>query len=243
MLGNQPSGGQGSHLNDGSVTAPTRRVAITGATGYLGRATTAKLLAKGHAVRALVRPGSSHRVATGAEARELDLFDADELARGLENCDTVVHLVGTSHPSPRKAPEFLRVDLASARVSIAAAVRSGVAHFVYVSVAQPAPVMKAYLAARAEAERVLSQSGLTATVVRPWYVLGPGHRWPLFLIPIYACADLFPGLREDARRLGLVTLAQMTNALVDAIERPPGSGVTRLIEVPQIKSSGSIKAR
>jgi uncharacterized protein YbjT (DUF2867 family) len=186
-------------------------------------------------VRALVRPGSRHRVAAGAVAHELDLFEVNELAQGLEGCDTVVHLVGTSHPSPRKAPEFLRVDLASACACVAAAARSGVAHFVYVSVAQPAPVMKAYLSARAEAERALSQSGLTATVVRPWYVLGPGHRWPMLLVPIYACADLFPGLRAGARRLGLVTLAQMTDALVDAIERPPNTGTTRLVEVPQIK--------
>jgi uncharacterized protein YbjT (DUF2867 family) len=186
-------------------------------------------------VRALIRPGSRHRVAAGAEAQELDLFDINVLARSLEGCDTVVHLVGTSHPSPRKAPEFLRVDLASARACVAAAVRSGVAHFVYVSVAQPAPVMKAYLSARAEVERVLSQSGLTVTVLRPWYVLGPGHRWPMILVPIYACADLFPALRAGARRLGLVTLAQMTDALVDAIERPPLAGTTRLVEVPQIK--------
>jgi uncharacterized protein YbjT (DUF2867 family) len=95
--------------------------------------------------------------------------------------------------------------------------------------------MKAYLSARAEAERVLSQSGLTATVVRPWYVLGPGHRWPMLLIPVYAFVDLFPGLRTGARRLGLVTLAQMTDALVDAIERPPNAGTTHLVEVPQIK--------
>jgi uncharacterized protein YbjT (DUF2867 family) len=95
--------------------------------------------------------------------------------------------------------------------------------------------MKAYLSARAEAERVLSQSGLTATVVRPWYVLGPGHRWPILLVPAYALADLIPGLRAGARRLGLVTLAQMTDTLVDAIERPPNAGMTRLLEVPQIK--------
>jgi uncharacterized protein YbjT (DUF2867 family) len=95
--------------------------------------------------------------------------------------------------------------------------------------------MKAYLLARAEAERALSQSGLTATIVRPWYVLGPGHRWPILLVPVYACAELFPGLRASARRLGLVTLAQMTATLVDAIERPPPTGMTRLVEVPEIK--------
>ena len=48
------------------------RVAITGATGYLGRAITAKLFQNGHHVRALIRPGSGDRVGPGAEAHELD---------------------------------------------------------------------------------------------------------------------------------------------------------------------------
>jgi uncharacterized protein YbjT (DUF2867 family) len=70
-----------------------------------------------------------------------------------------------------------------------------VQHFVYVSVAQPAPVMKAYIAARMEAERALGKSRLTATVLRPWYVLGPGHHWPLMLSPLYAMASLVPAAR------------------------------------------------
>jgi uncharacterized protein YbjT (DUF2867 family) len=218
-----------------SERARSRRVAITGATGYMGNALTAMLAKRGHDVRALVRPGTRHRVAAGAEACELDLFNSEQLASGLQDRDTVVHLVGTSHPNPRKAQDFLRVDLASARACIAAAVRSGIGHFVYVSVAQPAPVMKAYVAARAEAERVLTESRLTATVLRPWYVLGPGHRWPMLLTPLYACAEILPPFRESAQRLGLVTLEQMTLALVHSIERPPHAGMTRLIEVPDIR--------
>lgn len=99
--------------------------------------------------------------------------------------------------------------------------------------------MRAYLSARAEAERALSESGLTATVLRPWYVLGPGHRWPILLAPLYACAELLPGSRAGARRLGLVTLAQMTLALVHAIENPPDSGQRRRVEVPDIRRFGA----
>jgi uncharacterized protein YbjT (DUF2867 family) len=222
-----------------AIPAP-RKVAITGATGYMGRTLTAKLIARGHEVRALIRPGSKHRVVAGAEPRTLDLFNVAELARGLWDRDTVVHLVGTAHPNPRKAREFLRVDLSSARACIAAAARGGLSHFVYVSVAQPAPVMQAYVAARMDAERELFKSGLTATILRPWYVLGPGHRWPQLLTPLYACAGIIPGLRAGARRLGLVTLAQMTDALVQAVERPPNEGARRVLEVPQIRR-GSIQ--
>jgi len=222
------------------VSATPRNVAITGATGYMGRALCTKLVARGHRVRALVRPGTSQRVVPGAEPVELDLFNIDALARGLDGQDTVVHLIGTAHPNPRKAQEFLRVDLASARACVAAAARSGLKHFVYVSVAQPAPVMHAYVSARAQAERELTDSGLTATVIRPWYVLGPGHRWPILLMPFYLWAELIPAWRDTARRLGLVTLAQMINALGQAVEQPPPAGTRRIVDVPQIRRSADI---
>ena len=206
------------------MTASPRRIAITGATGYMGRVVTCRLLANGHDVTALVRHGSRHRVAAGAHVVELDLFNPDELAAALQGRDTVLHLVGTAHPNPGKAQEFVRVDLASAKACARAAANAEVQHFVYVSVAHPAPVMKAYVAARKAAEQALERTRLTATVLRPWYVLGPGRRWPMLLEPLYALARLIPGLRAGAERLGLVTLEQMITALVNAIEQPPRTG-------------------
>jgi len=213
-----------------------RKIAITGATGYMGRVVTCKLLAHEHDVTALVRHGTRHRVAAGAHVVELDLFNPAEIAAALKGRDTVLHLVGTAHPNPSKAEEFVRVDLASAKACAAAAARAGVQHFVYVSVAQPAPVMKAYVTARMAAERELGKTRLAATVLRPWYVLGPGHWWPVLLSPVYAIASLIPALRAGAQRLGLVTLEQMTNALVRAIEQPPRAGSWKIVEVPEIRA-------
>lgn len=213
----------------------TLTVCITGASGYLGRALSTALCARGHIVRALVRAGSAARIASGARALEFDVFDVDALTGALAAADVVVHLIGTPHPNPGKAAEFQRVDLGSARVCAAAAARAGVAHVVYVSVAQPAPTMQAYVAARAAAEAAFTAGGLTATFVRPWYVLGPGHRWPCLLLPFYAVADRLPASRETSRRLGLVTLAQMTRALVAAVENPPAPGERRVVDVPAIR--------
>lgn len=210
-------------------------VFITGGTGYVGRHLIPALLALGHRVRALARESSLARVPEGAEAVIGDALDADSVAAALRPDDTVVHLVGTPHPSPAKAKQFEEIDLASIRATVNAARRVGIGHLVYVSVAQPAPVMRAYHWVRGLGETMIKQASFTATILRPWYVLGPGHRWPMILLPLYKLAECFPSTRESAERLGLVTIGEMVNALARAVENPPARGMTRIVEVPGIR--------
>jgi uncharacterized protein YbjT (DUF2867 family) len=213
------------------------KVFITGATGYIGGRVIPVLLNRGHRVAALVRSGSESKAPRGCEIVVGDPFDRGTFVKAIAPGDTVLQLVGVPRPSPAKAQQFLDIDLRSARESIAAAEAAEVGHFVYVSVAQPAPVMLAYQVARRQAEQTLASSSLRHTILRPWYVLGPGHRWPYALLPIYWLLERLPGTRESARRLGLVTLPQMVAAIVEAIESPPQSA--RVVEVPEIRKAAT----
>src|SRR5581483_9475302 len=161
-------------------------------------------------------------------------------AHHIQPADTFVQLVGVSHPNPSKAAQFRAVDLKSATGAILAARGAGIQHFIYLSVAQPAPVMKAYIQVRAECECQLRDSGMNATILRPWYVLGPGHRWPYALISLYRILEMLPGTRKGALRLGLVTRDQMAQALVRSVENP--SRGVRLVEVPEIRSGQAFSA-
>lgn len=220
-----------------TISVTPRRILVTGGTGYLGLALIPSLLARGHCVRALARPLSLAKVPAGAEAMPGDPLNGDDVTSALAGIDTIVHLVGVPKPSPGKAPQFRTVDLASIHtLAEAIALRGERPHVVYVSVAQPAPVMRAYVAVRAEAESVLRALGVPATFLRPWYVLGPGHRWPCVLVPLYGILHRLPPTRATAGRLGLVTRAQMIAALVSATEDPPPG--TRIIDVPTIKAAG-----
>jgi uncharacterized protein YbjT (DUF2867 family) len=145
-----------------------RRVFVTGATGYLGRRVIPELSRRGHSVRALVRAESAVRLPEGCEAVIGDALDPGSFADRVAPADTFLQLVGVPHPSPAKAAQFRTIDLASARASAQAAARAGVSHFVYVSVAHPAPVMRAYWQARVEAEAEIEARGLNATILRPW---------------------------------------------------------------------------
>jgi len=215
-------------------------VFLTGATGFLGSSLAAELLRRGHSVRALVRSGSESRVTAGCEAVHGNALNAESYAGNIGSADTFVHLVGVAHPSPSKAEEFRKIDLVSAREAVKAAKQAGIQHFVYLSVARPAPMMKAYQAVRAEGESSVVESGIAATFVRPWYVLGPGRSWPLALQPFYALARAFPLTRDGANRLGLVTLDQMTQTLAFAVENPPAD--LQVFEPPEIKLGGRAPA-
>jgi uncharacterized protein YbjT (DUF2867 family) len=192
-------------------------------------------MTRGHRVRVLTRPQSAGRVPFGAESVIGDALDAASYSAALTHDDTVVHLVGTPHPSPAKAAEFRRVDLPSIHAAVTAARSASVAHLIYVSVAHPAPIMHAYIEVRREGEAAIVSAGLTATVLRPWYVLGPGHWWPVALIPMYALFEIIPSTRATARRLGLVTIGQMVRTLVNAVEHPPRRGAIRVVHVPDIR--------
>jgi uncharacterized protein YbjT (DUF2867 family) len=210
-------------------------IVLTGATGYLGRPFTALALARGHSVRAFVRRGSEARVADGAAIVVGDPLSSTELSAALSSTSTLVHLIGTPRPSPAKAQQFLDVDLASIRAAASAAERARIAHLVYVSVANPAPVMKAYIDARMQGESLVRATGIPATILRPWYVLGPGHRWPYALLPLYWLFERLPSRKDAAQRLGLITRDQMTTALMRAVEDGPARA--RVLEVPAIRAA------
>jgi uncharacterized protein YbjT (DUF2867 family) len=212
-----------------------RCVFMAGGTGYMGQRLITSLLERGHEVRALVRAGSEKKLPAGCTAVPGNALERESYAGKISPADTFVQLVGVAHPSPAKGAEFRRVDLPSGLGAVAAAKSAGIRHFVYLSVAHPAPMMHAYIAVRSECEAAIESAALNATILRPWYVLGPGHRWPYLLLPIYKLAEMVPQTRDGARRLGLVTLEQMTSALTVAVENPVQG--RRVVTVPEIRSA------
>jgi uncharacterized protein YbjT (DUF2867 family) len=213
--------------------AERHSICVTGGTGYIGQRLIPLLTTRGHVVKAVVRAGSEKKLPNNVTVVSADPLQEGSYTEAIRGCDTFIHLIGVPHPSPAKAAQFRAIDLPSVEVAVKAAREAGARHFIYLSVAQPAPMMEAFIAVRAQSEALIRASGLRATFVRPWYVLGPGHWWPYALLPFYWVAELLPPTRESARRLGLVTISQMLNALVWAVENLPED--VRVLDVPKIR--------
>lgn len=188
-------------------------------------------------MKALVRAGSEDKLPAGATGVSGDALKIDSYTEHVRGSDTFIHLIGVPHPSPAKAKQFREIDLVSIEVAIKAARDAGIGHFVYLSVAHPAPMMKEFIEIRSAGEQMIRESGIHATFVRPWYVLGPGHWWPYAILPAYWIFEKIPKTKESAERLGLITIGQMLTTLTWAVENPP-DGV-RILDVPKIRELSS----
>ncbi len=211
-------------------------VFITGATGYMGTRLIKMLLAKGHRVIALTRLQSRHKVPAGAEVVTGNPFDENTFYDFIPKDAVFVQLLGVPHPSPAKAPQFTSIDLASVKASANAAAKAGASHVIYVSVSmQHSKLMQAYQQVRRQGEACCMSKQLNCTFIRPWYVLGPGHWWPVILMPLYALANMVPAWKKKAAGTALVTLPQMLASLVSAIEAKPQP--LTIVEIAAIKKA------
>lgn len=202
-----------------------KNVYITGGTGYIGSRIIPILIRNGFNVTALARKDSLAKLPPCCKAVEGNALDENTFMEYVKGCTTFIQLVGVSHPSPAKKEQFKTIDLASVKASVKAAKNANVKHFVYLSVAQPAPMMKEYIEVRKQGEAILNESGIPSSVIRPWYIIGPGHYWPIILKPIYKILEWIPATREQAINLGLIKLEEMLNTILHTAKNPPKEGM------------------
>lgn len=172
------------------------RIALTGATGFLGRRLTESLRDEGHALRALVHPDvdPTPLAAAGVAVIAGDVRDLAAVERTLAGAELVYHLAGVVPGAARSRAEYAAVNVGGAANVVRAAVSAGVRHLVHCStvavhgpprrglVTEDAPLapVNAYQATKVEAERVVVRAvetdGLSATIARLTSLYGPGDR-------------------------------------------------------------------
>jgi uncharacterized protein YbjT (DUF2867 family) len=216
-----------------------RIIFITGGTGYVGKSLIPILINNGFQIKALVRPGSENKLTDNVEIITGNALEEKSFINKIKPAETFIQLVGISHPNPMKAKQFREIDLVSAKASIEAASKTGIKHFIYISVAHPAPIMKEYIEVRKETENFISEKKINATLIRPWYILGENHYWPYVFLPAYWLLKKIPATRETAKRLEPVRLEHILKVLLLAVQFP-AAGV-RVIEAPQIKNINKAK--
>jgi dihydroflavonol-4-reductase len=113
----------------------TPHTLLTGATGFVGSAVARALLARGHAVRALARPGSDRRNLAGLDVQvaEGDLTDPASLARAADGCRYLLHVAADYRLWVPDPAAMMRANVEGTRALLLAAQARGVERIVYCS--------------------------------------------------------------------------------------------------------------
>jgi uncharacterized protein YbjT (DUF2867 family) len=146
------------------------RIAVAGATGFVGTALCEGLLARGHDVVGLCRqPRDDHHV-------ECDLFSLSAVEDALAGSDVAIYLVHSMMPSARLTQaSFADLDLILADNFARAAAKNGVRQIVYLGGLIPdAKRLSVHLESRLEVERTLASHGTPVTALRAGLIVGPG---------------------------------------------------------------------
>jgi nucleoside-diphosphate-sugar epimerase len=205
------------------------RLAVTGATGFVGAHLLDAALAAGHSVKALTRREQPPR--DGVDWISGDLDSRAALERLVDEAEAVIHVAGAINAP--NAAGFEKANVTGTLAMLAAATAGGVRHFVHVSsLAAREPKLSLYGGSKARAEELVHASGLDWAIVRPPAVYGPGDKETLelfrmaklglMLMPPKGRVSIIHA--DDLARL-LLALASPTapsNILIEADDGRPG---------------------
>ena len=169
-------GSPGVERADRKTMSP-KRVAITGASGYIGGRLAPRLIADGYAIRCLVRSpqklaGRAWATNPGVEIVQADLSDVPSLAKNLAGCDAAFYLV---HSMTSAGAEYADKDRYLASQFSTAAREAGVERIIYLGgLGETGPDLSEHLSSRREVEKALASSGVPVTVLRAAMIIGSG---------------------------------------------------------------------
>lgn len=237
----------------------SKKVLVTGATGFIGQAVARKLVDRGEHVRVLVRdPEKLTGLSVPAEdVVRGDITDPEAVDRAVRDVSVVYAIAGTFREPGLSDQRYREVNVDSVRMMHDAARRNGVTRIVHCSTCgihgsidgQPAdeshPVRPVgiYEETKAAGERLAlelgAESGIEVTALRPTPVYGPGDTR---LLKLFKLANRRPIVMLGDGRAGyhLVYIEDLTDAFILAGTSPTAAGEAFLIGGPEIPSLNEI---
>ena len=206
-----------------SLQTATRRVAVTGATGFIGRVLCARLRADGYPVRALVRNPAlaADMAASGVTLVPGDLANGDALRALLDNCDVVIHLAGAVRGNSQQSFDHTNVRGTQNLLEALASRKELPALLLVSSLAAREPGLSWYARSKYQAEQCVREgpAALEWAIIRPPAVYGPGDKemLPVFLSMARGIAPV-PG--DPAARVSLIHVQDLASAIIACLRLP-----------------------
>jgi NADH dehydrogenase len=197
------------------------RVAMTGATGYVGLGVVQKLLRRDHDVRALVRQPARAGFLGDLGVRLVagSLSDPPALRALVAGADAVVHLVGIIAPSGRQT--FESVHVAGTAALVAAAREAGVPLMLHMSAlgARSDAGATLYHRTKWRAEEIVRTSGLPHAIFRPALIAAPGNAALKKMLGMIRLLPVVPVIGDGRYEMQPLWMGDLAEAFALALER------------------------
>jgi uncharacterized protein YbjT (DUF2867 family) len=219
------------------------RVAVTGATGFVGRAVVRELVARGHRPVCLVRDRLRFLSSVGELGSDQldtvtgDLFDATALRQVVEGAEAMIHLVGIIFEKPLRGQTFQRIHVEGTKAVLEMCAAAGVRRYLHMSaLGTRAGAASAYHRTKWEAEGAVRASGLDWTIFRPSVIHGPDGEF-MRMMRVMVCDAMvmslgivptpfpvMPYFGDGMNRLQPVSVRDVAACFVSALIKPETVG-------------------
>lgn len=202
-------------------------IAITGASGFIGRRLVPLLLDSGYAVRALVRTPPDERLWGDAQPTQIigTLEDTAALSRLVDGADVVVHLAGLIKARTRADFEAVNCD-GTTRLVDQLQNKACDAHLIHVStLAAREPQLSDYAASKQAGEEIVRQRfGDRTTILRPSATYGPGDRETLVFFQM-ASRRLVPIPAPAEARAAVIHVDDLCRLIAELLHEKPDPAI------------------
>ncbi len=208
------------------------KIAVTGATGYVGHHVVRELLERGHTVTAISRSGNKSSTASG---KTLPTFDGVNYIGGdvstgrnldvaFAGAEVVIHLVGII--AEHKDQTFANVHVNGTKNVLEAAKKAGVKRYLHMSaLGAAANAMSGYSSSKFAAEELVRASGLEYTIFRPSLIFGEGDDFfGRVLKNLVSSAPIVPQIGDGSFPFRPVWVGDVAKCFAQALDIPSSIG-------------------
>jgi len=195
------------------------KILVTGGTGVIGEGVIPELIGRGHDVRLLSRNAEDDaKQWPGVEPFAGNVADASSLRNAAEGCDAILHIAGIAEEHPPEVT-FQSVNVDGTRNILAEAARAGVKNFVFVSSLGADVGQSAYHQSKLAGERLVEQSQLDWTIVRPGNVYGPGDEVMSLILKMVRALPAVPVIDSGDQEFQPIWHEDLAKVLAAVVER------------------------